>query len=211
METESLADCAILLFMEDKLSRWLNAEIQARGWSIREVSRRAGLSHTAINNAMDGQSVRLETYEGIARAFGMQLEDVLRAAGVLPALPEPVEEETAILDIVRRLSPTARHHALAMLHGLSRLDSGEEGRGGGNPRGNNNHTNRHGPEEDWLERLSSLPRGAPDGQVRALTIERLAQLADDLTMTELRRLVWLFTSFRALRVEEREPTNSVVV
>ena len=191
---------------------WVDQEIDAHNLSYYRIEQDAGLANAAVSRpARQRSRPTLTVCHAIAQAFGLRDVDVLRRAGLIDPVAPEVEEETAILDIVRRLSPTARHHALAMLNGLSRLDSGEERREGRNPRENHNHTNRHESEEDWLKRLSSLPRGAPDGQVRALTIERFAQLANDLTMQELRRLVWLFTSFRALQTEEREPTNSVAV
>ena len=119
LDANSIVDCAILATMENTLSVWLNEQIRERGWSIREVSRRAGLSHTAINNALDGQGVRLDTYRGLSRAFGMPLEDVLRAAGELPPLPPEIDEEAEMLRIIRGLSCVKFQAALLMLRSLA--------------------------------------------------------------------------------------------
>jgi len=112
-------DSDILSFMKDTLSTWLNTELRERGWTERELARRAGLSHTAINNALSGQyKTRLDTYRGIAHAFEMSLEDVFRAAGVLPPLLPPVAEEEEMIALFRGLPPTQRAAALYMLRGL---------------------------------------------------------------------------------------------
>ena len=105
-----------LLFVESKLSIWLNTELQQRGWSERELARRAGLSHTAINNALASQyQTRLDTYRGIARAFQMSLEDVLRAAGELPELPPAVAREEEVIRLFRQVPDTHRDLALRIL------------------------------------------------------------------------------------------------
>ena len=112
-------DSDILSFMKDTLSTWLNTELRERGWTERELARRAGLSHTAINNALSGQyKTRLDTYRGIAHAFEMSLEAVFRAAGVLPPLLPPVAEEEEMIALFRGLPPTQRPAALYMLRGL---------------------------------------------------------------------------------------------
>jgi len=115
LEPQGIGEYAILSFMEDKLSVWLNEQIRERGWSIRETSRRAGLSHTAINNALDGQPVRLDTYRGIARAFGMRLETVLQAAGELPQQLPEVANEQEVIRLFREMPGEHRELALRVL------------------------------------------------------------------------------------------------
>ena len=116
--------------MSDKLVKWLKQEIGRRGWSIRETARRAGLSHTAVNNAMsDRATPSLDTYRGLSRAFDTPLENILRMAG---ELPPPVEQQRAqdpVLDegirILTEFPPGDLATAVRVLRGL-RLTAGTE-------------------------------------------------------------------------------------
>lgn len=74
--------------MQDDLVRWLAGELESRGWSIRELARRAGLSHTTVAQVLSEQ--RKPTWEfcrSIAEALSVPDETVLRLAGLLPTRP----------------------------------------------------------------------------------------------------------------------------
>jgi transcriptional regulator with XRE-family HTH domain len=74
----------------NKLGKWLNEEIERRGWTQRELARRTqNVTQTTISRIISGQtSPEVDTLEGIARAFGLSLEEVMRKAGILPAFTE---------------------------------------------------------------------------------------------------------------------------
>jgi hypothetical protein len=55
----------------------------------------------------------------VARALGEPPEDILRRAGLLPALSPAVAEEREIIAILRNQSPTTRRMLLSMLRGLA--------------------------------------------------------------------------------------------
>jgi transcriptional regulator with XRE-family HTH domain len=109
--------------MTSKLGKWLKQEIASRGWSIRETARHAGVSHTAVNNALAARgATSLDTYKGLARAFDMSLEDVLRSAG---ELPPTVDEQRALnptldegIRILTELPPGDQAMAVRALRGL---------------------------------------------------------------------------------------------
>ena len=109
--------------MTSKLGKWLKQEIASRGWSIRETARRAGVSHTAVNNALAARgATSLDTYKGLARALDMSLEDVLRSAG---ELPPTVDEQRALnptldegIRILTQLPPGDQATAVRTLIGL---------------------------------------------------------------------------------------------
>ena len=109
--------------MTSKLGKWLKQEIASRGWSIRETARHAGVSHTAVNNALAARgATSLDTYKGLARAFDMSLEDVLRSAG---ELPPTVDEQRALnptldegIRILTELPPGDQATAVRTLIGL---------------------------------------------------------------------------------------------
>jgi len=67
-------------------SEWLLGEMRIRGWSARELGKRAGMSNTAINDILN--EYRKPTFKlckAIARPLGMEPEDVMRKAGLLPS------------------------------------------------------------------------------------------------------------------------------
>ena len=71
---------------------WLNSELDRRGWSRSEAARRGEVSASMMDKVIGGFSKPgLRFYRGIARAFNMPMEDVLRMAGILPTVPNQVQ------------------------------------------------------------------------------------------------------------------------
>ena len=67
---------------------WILRELQERGWSQAELARRSGISAAGVSQILSEQ--RLPTPDfciAIARALRIPPEDVLRRAGILPAVP----------------------------------------------------------------------------------------------------------------------------
>ena len=96
------------------MTSWLASEIKRRGWSIRELARRAGVSHTTAADVLSKQRDPTADFcLGIARALNMPPEEVLRRAGILPPLPAP-EDETfrQILEYVKRMDVEDRQAVL---------------------------------------------------------------------------------------------------
>jgi transcriptional regulator with XRE-family HTH domain len=84
--------------VSDKLADYINRELNARQWSVRELARRSGLAHTTINDVTALRSnPGLEFCRSIARAFNVPPEQVLRLAGLLPPVPE---ETVTIAELV---------------------------------------------------------------------------------------------------------------
>lgn len=63
----------------------VQAELKARGWSARELARRAGITHNALSQIGKGNSPSLERAGAIAEALGMPLGDLIAPR------PEPAE------------------------------------------------------------------------------------------------------------------------
>ena len=102
MNITPTTDCVIMVTMTDNLVDWLNEEIGERGWTIRELARRASLSHVTISNVLNGnQRPGLNFCKGIAQALRISTEEVLRRAGHLN--PEP-PETAKISDLIREFS-----------------------------------------------------------------------------------------------------------
>lgn len=109
-----------MMAMNDKLSVWLASELKDRGWSIRELARRAGIAHTTIADVISGQTKPTLNFCGaIAKPLGKNPEDIARLAGLLPPIPAPVEEESEVVAILRNLAPEGRTLILKMLRGLA--------------------------------------------------------------------------------------------
>ena len=75
----------------EEFADWVASEIQQRGWSVPEVSRRSkrggykGISASMIYMVINRQAnPGQQFYEGIARAFDMHLRDVMIQAGEWP-------------------------------------------------------------------------------------------------------------------------------
>ena len=71
-----------------ELTTWLSTELERRGWSIRELARRANISHTWIANVLSGQRpASWDFCAAIAQALLKQPEEVFRLASLLPNRP----------------------------------------------------------------------------------------------------------------------------
>lgn len=67
---------------------WVRQEAYDRGWSIRELERRAGLNRGRLSNAASlAREPGMEVFEGLARAFDLSLLEIQRKAGYLPSPP----------------------------------------------------------------------------------------------------------------------------
>ena len=187
---------------------WVDQEINARGLSYHGIEKSQGLSNAVISRpARNRSQPTLTVCRAIAGAFDLRDVDVLRRAGLIDPVPysTEVEEEHAIVQIVRGLSPYARQSAVAMLEGLARMDRTETERG---RVPENRPGNRRGQiDQGWLAQIAALPPDAPDGQVRQIVMAHVADLADVLSLDDLQRFARAFALFGATLREEREPEN----
>jgi transcriptional regulator with XRE-family HTH domain len=104
----------------DELSDWLAAELRDRGWSMRELGRRAGVSHTQVSDVISTKARRSADFcLSVAHALNEQPESVLRRAGLLPSLPPAVDEEREVVGILRQLPATVRRTVVTMLRSLA--------------------------------------------------------------------------------------------
>ena len=68
---------------------WLDTELQQRGWSQRELARRAGIAQTTVSQVISKQ--REPTFEfcvHVAHVLGRSPVSVLRQAGLLSPIDE---------------------------------------------------------------------------------------------------------------------------
>jgi transcriptional regulator with XRE-family HTH domain len=100
--------------MESELTKWVKDELQKRHWSIRELARQAGLSHSTISQTLNERiTVSNNFCLSIAQAFGEPPEKVFRLAGILP--PSASEDDstfTELVEMARTLTPQERREVL---------------------------------------------------------------------------------------------------
>lgn len=67
--------------MADDFRDWLKSEIERRGLSYSEIGRRGDITHARISQVLSGEPPGKVFCIGIANAFGLEANEVLRLAG----------------------------------------------------------------------------------------------------------------------------------
>lgn len=107
--------------MRSKLVPWLISELDERGWSHRELARRAGFSQTTVSQVIaENRSPTWDFCAGVAQALGVPVDEVFTLAGLKRPLPPPVAEEREVLALLRGLSDGVRQVVLTILRALAR-------------------------------------------------------------------------------------------
>jgi len=105
--------------MVDDLAIWLKDELGARGWSLREMARRIGMSHTAIINVANGRArPSASLCRKIALALQVPPEDVFRRAGLLPPDPPASPSLLEANFLFAQLSAREQETLLTMMRAL---------------------------------------------------------------------------------------------
>lgn len=97
--------------MSQELITWVKAELTDRGWSHRELARRAGVSQTAVSGTLSGErNPGADFCIKLAKAFDETPERLLRLAGILPPLPAPEKSMTLgkLWDLVQNMDEEQR-------------------------------------------------------------------------------------------------------
>lgn len=103
----------------DKLIKWINEKLIEEGWTIRELARRAKLSPTTIGDFLNHKTkAGLQFCIGIARAFRVPTETILRLAGHLPQLTEDVMMNEELLTYFTALPKSERRRILTIVRAL---------------------------------------------------------------------------------------------
>lgn len=103
-----------------KLSDFLYEELERRGWSKRELARRAGVSNTQVTDVMNERTnPGADFCIAIARALGESPEAIMRLAEILPPLPSAVAKEREVISLFHRLDEHKQQSAIAMMSGLA--------------------------------------------------------------------------------------------
>ncbi len=77
------------MFTMSKIGDWLLLELGRRGWNQSDLARNARLSKSAISGIISGRrNIGRDMAISIAEALDLPIDDVLRAAGMLPSVIE---------------------------------------------------------------------------------------------------------------------------
>lgn len=107
--------------MDANLVNWITEELKNRGWSLRELGRRANLSHATISHILSGQTnPGLDFCVGIARAFNVPAETVLRLADLLPHRAEDTELRREAMYLFDQLDEETQQTFITILRGYVR-------------------------------------------------------------------------------------------
>ena len=114
--------------MCEKLRRWLIDELDDRGWSHRELARRAGegVSHAQISGFLAGEKgIGLKSINAISRVLQIPPEKLLEMADLLPSTYSKDHTFDEILQVMKRLTPERRRELLEFAYLQSRLQEKE--------------------------------------------------------------------------------------
>ena len=108
-------------------SKWLQAEMNKRGWSQSDLARAADLNRAVINKLLNGKShPEPATLEAISRALKIPIETAYRAAGLLPANPDNDDTTEEAIYVLKNISSAKRKAtAVALLKALSMEEENE--------------------------------------------------------------------------------------
>lgn len=89
---------------ETSFVKWLLGELNERDMTQADLARRAGLSSGTLSNITSGDRNPGERVcRAIAQAFGIPAEEVMRRAGILPALPKRTERIARMVALLEEL------------------------------------------------------------------------------------------------------------
>lgn len=92
--------------MSSDFVEWINEQNKKRGWTNNELARQSGLASSTVSMALSSQTKPgLAFCVGVARAYGVPPEKVLRIAKLLPMALELEDEEIQRLISLARSMP----------------------------------------------------------------------------------------------------------
>ncbi len=103
--------------MDSDYVNWLYAQMQERDWSQADLARASGLNKQSIHYYLTQSSkpVHAHALAKIADALGLPVEEVYRAAGFLPRVPDINETTEEILRELEDMSEQDQQEVLAFI------------------------------------------------------------------------------------------------
>lgn len=102
----------------EQFTAWLDSEMQLRGLTDAALAKRGGFSKSVISKARAGNIPGWEACKSIAAGLNLPAEIVLRAAGHLPQIPQPDQQQQELDHLYRQAMPEIRRNILGYLRYL---------------------------------------------------------------------------------------------
>lgn len=100
----------------DKLGKFIQNELQKRNWTQADLSRIAGMNESVVSNLINGQRrLGITSVVNLAAAFGVTADSLLRAAGLLPSVPESTAEIELLVHRFNQLSDADKTTIMRMM------------------------------------------------------------------------------------------------
>ena len=126
-------------------AKWLESELDRREWRQSDLAHRAGLTNATISRVLNGsRRAGPDVCIALADALDMPPEHLFRLAGLLPPIPNAVQDEQEALGLFRKLDEGMRPVALGILRTL----------GGAQKRGRNPQAESGASQYTLSERLA---------------------------------------------------------
>ena len=141
----------------EKLIEFLKAELSSRGWSHRELARRAGVSPTSVSGTINSHRPAGSDFcKKIATALDVPPERVLRIAGLLPAVPDENSDTRAIIDMLHNMTALQQRDVLVFVKFIYSISNSYARSGFGNP----DQNQRQAWQSNWQSDESELELAA---------------------------------------------------
>lgn len=101
---------------------WLIGELRERDWTQAKLAREAGVSAASISDVISGRrQVGKDLATAIAEALDIPVDQVFRAAGILPKEPAVNEQIEEIMHHVQELDEGERDAVRAFIETLNKI------------------------------------------------------------------------------------------
>lgn len=101
-----------------ELIKWLDSQLEERGWSDNELAKRAGLNSSTISRVRSGTAPAHEACDAIAQAFAVPAELVFKLAGLLPKGREFDPEIDELVGLFGQRDSKGKHDTLRIVRVL---------------------------------------------------------------------------------------------
>jgi len=99
---------------------WLAQSLKDNGWSMSELGRRCGVTHTTISRIINGERKPSDQlYDRLARALRVTPEGIRRRAGILPPSPPKTIRLSEPLRLFASLTESEQESMLIQMKALA--------------------------------------------------------------------------------------------
>ena len=112
-----------MFLVENTFGDWLKQNRESRGLSQSDLARLSMLNRAVINKLESGTNPTPETLKALARGLRISVENIYRAAGLLPVASKEKEDIDDLLTLYNQLNPEKKKMLInyaSFLNGLEK-------------------------------------------------------------------------------------------